>query len=160
MIEHVTLNRGHYRASPRSEVDDAALAVVAELLARGLDGQRPVLPAVEPSCSLRVSAAGSVMLATVETAPAVALGIPAVPIVTIGVAADPSSPDGRELWRRLHDTPMDLRTQAGRPPHGRWCAVRIEPGAGLLSDPAAVLPVLADFERVLAWAWVARASGG
>ena len=43
-LRHVTLDTGHERTSPRTEVADATLQVLAPIVADALDGERPTLP--------------------------------------------------------------------------------------------------------------------
>lgn len=141
-IWHVTLNTGGRRRSPRSEVDPVVARIVADNLAEALAGGVVPLPDDFGSCSLKATATGPWLLATVLHGD--------TPLVTIGVA--PRSRGDWRLWQMLHDNHR-LTTDPAELPPPPWCAVRIE--AGLLRHLDATA-WLGDYERLLAWAWVDR----
>ena len=90
-LEHVTLNTGHTRRSPRSEAADE----VVRGLAAGLD-RAIATKAREPIpgfalFSYSVTALGGAAMVTIWRE--------AAPVVTFGVAADA---DSAKLWRLLH----------------------------------------------------------
>jgi len=135
-LHHITLDTGHVRQSPRSEVSDAAVTLVRQQIEEALAGMSPE---IQPGYVLRVSAADGGMVATVATS---ALG----PLCTLTVASDARL--SRALWDMLEaDAP---------PPEPPWCAVRLYPA--LEADLDAAL-WLGDFSRVAAWAWLESPNG-
>jgi hypothetical protein len=152
---HVTLTTSHVRRSYRSEVADEALDVVGRLLAEALDGRDPVIPGLVPRlCTLQVVGEGRCMSATVLSPYDEETG-GLQPLVTIGVATH--SRCGAALWRPLHQGEVvSLRDEASPPPcpPEPWCAARIEPALAFYGPETAL--ALGDFERCLAWAWIAR----
>lgn len=75
---------------------------------------------------------------------------PRVPLVTFGVAAH--SRCGARLWRTMHEG-RELATSGSPCPPEPWIAVIVHPTS--VAAPEA-FAWLADFERCVAWAWVAR----
>lgn len=138
-IWHVTLNTGHGRRSPRSEVDAGALRLVADHLERAIEADSP-LPG-NTGCQLMATASGPWLIATVMSGDA--------PLVTIGVA--PRSRGAGRLWAMLHDSRIDLMTNPADVPRPPWCAARLEPGLAAYPDTAGWL---GDYERLIAWAWL------
>ncbi|MCG8506187.1 MAG: hypothetical protein MI755_16405 [Sphingomonadales bacterium] len=139
-IQHITLNTGHLRASPRSEVADEALAAVAPLAAAA---SGTVLPIPGPGgYTLRIDRNDGAYLAVVEDDEA-------NPLITIAVAR--RNRNGVGLWHSLHVWPGELATNAATPPDAPWLAARIEPDG--FADPELLIWV-GDFERCLAWAWL------
>lgn len=152
-IWHVTLDTGHGRRSPRSEVSDDVLAHVRDLIAAALDGNHPALPV--PGFRLSASAAGGGLIATVLAD----IGQDKdVPILTVGVAR--KSLGAGRLWTVLHKDrigiPTPLATDVGDVPAAPWVAARFEIGIIAVSNPG----WLGDFERVLAWAWLETRRSG
>ena len=150
-IWHVTLDTGHTRRSPRSEVDDGVLPRVQAMLQQALAGERPE---VMNGCTLTAAAEGRCLLGTVWKP----LGSvsKSVPVVTIGVAEH--SRCGGRLWRLMHDvadrTGMPpLATNRTKPPQEPWCAARLEIGSIAAVE---TMEWLGDFERCLAWAFLER----
>lgn len=150
-IRHLALDTGDQRDSHRAEVAADILPMLRRLLDRALTGERVPIPGdVEPRCTLTATAGrGRALLVTVWGPPYDARGATVgdgVPLVTFGVA--PTSLASATLWREWLGTERDDRTP--RPP---WCAARIHP-------TLAVYPIaaewLGDFERCVAWAWVAK----
>jgi hypothetical protein len=150
-ILHVTLNTGHARRSPRKEVSQMNVDAVALELARALrDGEADIrlggLADQPPHYRLKASTAGGALVCTV-------LSPGEAPLVTFGVARK-SLPAAR-LWELL-TSQGDVATTAHRPERTPWLAVRIEPS--ITGDPSA-LTWLADYERLVAWAWMERDRG-
>lgn len=146
-IAHVTLTTGHTRLSSRSEVSDEAIDACRCLLAACVLDGGAAIPHVGPYV-LRVSGADTRCLtATVHRLTNDVLMAYGPPLVTIGVAKH--SRCGAALWARLGG--------AGDQPLTPWCAVRLEPALAAegVGDGAPV-HWLGDFERCLAWAWIAR----
>lgn len=149
-LPHITLDTGHVRQSPRSEVGDETLATLRASLAMALEQPRSRIPVpMQPGYSYGVTAEHGCLLVTiygtVQATPA--------PVVTFGVAAPGSDAGG--LWRILHDDRGGLegvayRTDIRRPPRPPWVAARMEFAAGLVPPTL----WLADFERCIAWAWL------
>lgn len=151
-MQHVTLDTGHARHSPRAEVADTAVVTMRDSLAEALapPGGRVPVPGV-PGYSYNATALGSALLVTLwGTA---AGDVP--PVVTFGIAREAGA--GRALWRQLHQPRGGLertpyRTDAAAPPRAPWLAARLEIGSRLVD--AGDLLWMADFERVTAWAWI------
>lgn len=136
MLKHYTLNTGHTRASPRAEVADNVLPVVAPLL---LPGTHRV-PGVRGGYELVVPASPAGWLGTVFQAKA--------PIATIGIAA--TEEDAAVIWPAMlanykPDSPWYM--QPAKQPALPWCSALL-----FLNAPAHEW--LGDFERCLAWAWI------
>lgn len=145
---HVTLNTGHGRRSPRSEVTPAAIEAVGRNLDEAL-AAGTFIPLVGPSgYLLKADAVGASLMASVA---AERDGKP-MPLVTFGVAL--KARNAPRLWRLLHDVEeYDFATDpevVAKPP---WCAVRLYDTIGL--DMAA-MAWLGDFERCVSWAWIER----
>lgn len=139
-----TINTGHERDSPRSEVSAAALAAVRPLLR---PGRRPV-PGMA-GYALAVAADGGALLATVY-------GPGDRPCVTFGVAADAGA--AGPLWAALERQYLALTDLPGlraadfrapRPPSGLpWVSAMT-----ILATPDEA-GWIADLERCVAWAWI------
>lgn len=143
-ITHVTLNTGHSRSSPRSEVARETLVAIKMHLAAALE-HPALIPGNPPpdGCTLIGFENGPHMVATVQRGDE--------RLVTIAVAT--RSRGAAEVWELLHDThPVHaLKTERQKVPPAPWCAVRLE--AGLDRHPAA-WHWLGDYERCVAWAWI------
>ncbi len=154
-LHHVTLSTGHTRRSYREEVTEEALAVVSDLLARALAGERVVLPVLDPPCHLTADTRGGTSLVAY-----VSLDATDERLVTVGVAS--RSTAGASHWRWLHEhrvtETQPVKTDAERCPPEPWCAARLEPGIGTVraAQVPQLMMAIADLERVLAWAWIAR----
>ena len=144
-IHHVTLTTGHTRRSWRYEITPEAMYVVAGLLEQAVVEGEAAIPAAEPACNVSVTVEGQCMIATVW-------GPERAPLVTLGVAARARC--GAKLWPMLHHhAALPLVTRTEERPDEPWCAVRLEPGIAIYTDAA---HWLGDFERCIAWAWLAR----
>lgn len=147
-IRHLTLDTGHQRDSYRAEVGEDVIETLWPLLVRAVRGEHvPVPGADDPPCTM----AGGVgrdraLLLTVSGPPA--HGVAHCPIVQIAVAS--SSLASAELWRVMFGGDRDDRTP--RPP---WCVVRMMPGIAIYPQAARWL---GDYERSVAWAWLAGGS--
>lgn len=128
-MNHYTLNTGHNRESPRSEVSDDAIAVCRQLLSPG----RHQLPGVIGGYTLAVPLADFGWLGTVYQARA--------PIATIGVAVDER--DATIIWPAI----VKMYGADVEAPPLPWCAVVLH-----VVSPA--YEWLGDFERCMAWAWI------
>jgi hypothetical protein len=139
-ILHVTLATGHASRSYRQDVTDAAVAALLPLVRA--DGTFPI-PSLEGRL-LRVTRSGRLLLATV---------IAEAPICTLAVAD--RSVGAQKLWQMIHkDT--KAATDPSKPPRAPWCAVRFEPGFSVHFEDH---PLLADFQRCLAWAFIESLPG-
>lgn len=144
---HITLNTGHGRRSPRSEVDQVAVDSIGMTVRRAVrDGEADILLGDLTSGHYRIkaTAVGSALLCTV-------LSPRSAPLVTFGVAPRPRH--SAKLWSALHETTPDALTDAANPPETPWLGVRIEPS--IVNDMSA-LEWLGDLERVVAWAWIEK----
>lgn len=126
---HLTLNTGHARVSPRAEVADHVLPIVAPLLKPG----RHAVPGVIGGYELAVPVCEAGWLGTVYQA--------TLPIATIGVAADDA--DAAVIWPAL----LAVYRQPAKMPQPPWCSV-------VLHLVAPAYDWLGDFERCLAWTWI------
>ncbi len=144
-MQHYTLNTGHSRSSPRSEVRDDVIPIMAPLLE---PGEHPV-PWFGPDIRLVVPGGADAWLGTVYEWN--------VPLVTIGIAA--TAQQANEIWPALESLYLQL---TDRPPFAGidWRAPR-QPerlpwvAAVIVGPmPAHVASMIGDFERCLAWAWV------
>lgn len=141
-VYHVTLTTGHTRKSYRDEVDDEAVEVCRALIAHAIDGARPVIPGTD-RCRLAAETSRKRGLLCSVREPQ-----HDKPIITFAIA--PNSLSAAVLWRVLVETARTPVVPMECPP-APYCAVRLEQGA---VAHAYVLPVLADFERCIAWAWM------
>lgn len=152
---HITLTTGDSRKSPRSEVGDDTLALVAPWLAEILSSgdQRP-LPAQELahfSASATVQDGGLVCTLWAPAGPhhpgRAAPG--RLPMVTFGVAQ--RSRQGADLWALL--VAQFGAVPGIRKPAEPWCGVVVHEAAGAYRGD---LHWVGDFERCVAWAWITR----
>lgn len=144
LLQHLTLNTGHLRPSPRQEVGAAALAALTPavraggaVMPAGLADHRWQLAHREPGAALWTVYRGDVPLATSG------VGWIAEPAARCWVQIERAyinagdTPEGRAMGVALPDAPA--------PP---WCAT-------ILWPPLALYPAsarwLADFNRCLAW---------
>lgn len=146
-LTHVTITTGHTRASPRHEVHAEVIAVLEKWLMSAKPTKFPslsdeVLAAPVPSCDGFwgiISRQKSCLLVTL-------LHEKTGPCVTFGVA--PSRSEGTTLWTSLGS--------AEPQPAGPWCGVRLEPSiVDLMIVNPEDISWLGDFERSVAWAWLA-----
>jgi hypothetical protein len=144
-IEHVTLDSGHARRSPRSEVDDETVRALAAGLDRAIaTGARESIPGWAPFSYNVIAKAGAAMV-TVWREDA--------PVVTFGISSDEK--DSPKLWRLLHRGGSGRHaTSPDSPPAAPWLGVRMEAGAA--RTPPLDLLLIAEFERCLAWAFIER----
>ena len=141
-INHITLSTGHNRRSPKHEVGADTIAWLRPWLDKLLAGGMP-LPLPEPSlaqysASAHIEQGGLVMT--------VFAGADA--IVTFAVAA--RSRQSAPLWaymRAQHGAAPVLAA-----PDVPWLAVALRPG---LTQHHAASDWLGDFERCVAWTWLA-----
>lgn len=146
-VEHVTLQTGHRRRSPRSEASDAAVEACAALIADATRDGGAAIPGAD-GFLLRIEHPGRCLVATVHRVFDRILMQLSAPLVTIGIATH--SRCAASLWRRLHEVGIRAATSAVSPPSVPWCAARLEPGLAAESDTG----WMGDFERCLAWALI------
>lgn len=143
-VHHVTITTGHTRKSFRDEVDDDAVEFCRALIAQAINGARPVVPGTN-RCWLSADTSRKRGLLCSVRDPQTDK-----PIVTFAIA--PNSLSAAVLWRLLVETASTPVVPVDCPP-APYCAVRLEQAA---MNHAPVLPVLADFERCIAWAWLEK----
>lgn len=141
-LTHYTLNTGHSRESPRSEVGDDIIERCRELIVTGEHS----LP-FPGQFTIKTTNEGGGLLATVFAGQ--------VPIVTIAVAR--TNEDAKTLWPQIEGlyhkvTEMPGHRQADwelakEPVMLPWLSVAI-------IAQQFYLPWLGDFERCIAWAWI------
>jgi hypothetical protein len=71
-----------------------------------------------------------------------------VPILTVGIAR--RAAEGAFVWQYLYER-ADVRPKPLEHPRAPWVAQRLEPAA---EEHAAMLPVLGEVARMLAWTWL------
>lgn len=146
-LTHITLNSGHSRESPRSEVRSDIIKMMRPLLRRALKGERVPVPS-KPGWTINGGVEGSACVVTVWAG----VGSDAVPVVSVGVAGGRNGSD--TTWRMLHSmsSGSPLVTSPEAMPSIPWCGVALLVGAALV--PREELGWLGDFERVIAWTWI------
>ncbi len=150
-MPHIVLDTADVSQSPRAEVSDRAIADLQATLARIEAGERNLAML---GTTVTATADRDGLMVTALTADGER---PPLPIVTFGVAGGRLG--AAELWQTLHQDrvimpPGGYATKPHAPSPPPWLAVRMEIGAAMI-DPA-VLRRLPGFERVVAWAWLAR----
>lgn len=142
-IYHMALASGHTRRSPRAEVADETLALLAPWLAAAVNsGQRHPLPTAELAhYDAAVTVENGGLLVTVFAGDD--------PLATFGVAQ--RSRQGGDLWALIL-AHFPAKPETGKPAEP-WCAVALHPA--LIAHPDA-MGWLGDFERCIAWAWITR----
>lgn len=143
-INHVTIDTGNTRKSPRSEVTND----VVKLLKKWLSSSKPIKMPGAPDGSFVNQipcCAGFTALITPRGRSLIVSVLHHFrPCVTFAVAPDSTS--GAKMWEVLDGKQ--------NPPQAPFCAVRFEVGMGLM--PHEDLMWLGDFERSVAWAWLER----
>lgn len=152
-LQHLTLDTGHLRPSPRAEVGTNIRAALQPWLRSTLDsGQPAALPAPDlHPYTCQLTAEHGALLGTVFGPQPTAAGTPD-PLVTFAVA--PHREQGDLLWALLGQQFPAQRSGRTRPDEP-WCAVVLHPSLAL--DPPAA-QWLGDFERCVAWVWIDGAS--
>jgi hypothetical protein len=155
VLAHITLQSGHIRVSPRTEVRDEVLALLAPWLDQALASGKPMALPVQALShfSARASEEDGALLITLfgPRGPHVP-GTPApgvLPLVTLGVAQ--LSRHGEVLWPLLVALPGT--TPGIKRPAEPWCAVALHPTA---TTYVGDVEWMGDFERCVAWAWMTR----
>lgn len=141
-INHLTINTGDLRRSPRAEVDDYAIRHTRSLIARALDAR----------CDMPVP---GYQLSGARYGPALVLTIwgGEDPLATLAIAA--RDRDGRSLWRDLLAQVAQVYPAAApEAPPAPFVAAVLWPPLALEADAA---EWIGDFGRVAAWSWLERA---
>ncbi|MFM1991293.1 MAG: hypothetical protein RJA99_4250 [Pseudomonadota bacterium] len=146
-VQHVTLDTGDVRRSPRSEVRDDIVEMLDGWIGRMLAGE--TVQAGDVGIALTAQSRGRCLL--IEVADSRSLD----PLATIGVGTH--SRCGSPLWRELHADARGTATSPDRPPPEPWVAARLRPD---LQQHLGVAEILGDLERCLAWAWIERRPPG
>jgi hypothetical protein len=142
-LQHVTLDTGHVRRSPRTEVADHIVGMLDGWIDRMLAGE--TVAAGDIGILLTGQRRGRCLV--VDVVDQLTLD----PLATIGVGTH--SRCGGPLWRELHADARATRTSADRAPPEPWVAARLRPG---LVQHIGVAEILGDLERCIAWAWIER----
>lgn len=139
-LNHLTINTGHNRRSPRTEVDDYAIADTRHRIDTMLRDGRAEIPV--PGYHITGRSYGPALVATVMGGDD--------PLATFAIAR--RDRDGKAMWRDLMDevdrVDPTLRREA---PPAPYCAVMLWPALALEADAA---HWIGDFGRVLAWSWL------
>lgn len=145
-LNHITLTTGHLARTSRADVTDETIAALTLWLDQALDSEPPV-PLPGPLGSRDGFSAAPY---TVNGALVCTVYGQDAPLVTFGVAQ--RSRHATELWALL--VAQFGAVQNLKMPSTPWCAVAIHPAfAGQLNASAWV----GDFERCVAWTWLATA---
>lgn len=155
-INHLTLTTGHNARTSRADVSDDVLAVVAPWLSGIVNsGALHPLPvrALSHLSALASIDAGSLIVTVFAPAGPFVPGSASLgkdtPLVTFGVAQ--RSRHGADLWTKLISA-FGAKDNLQRPAEP-WIAVALREG---LMQHIDVIPLLGDFERCCAWAWMTR----
>jgi hypothetical protein len=149
-IAHITLNTAHTAVLHFDQGRQLSVDSVALELGRAVrDGQTDILlgrlSPEPPHYQLKATAVGPSVICSVFSP------VQHAPLVTFGVAR--KSRGARQLWSALHEQIDGLRTDLADVPSTPWLATRIE--ASAIFDLAA-FDWLADYQQLVAWAWVQK----
>lgn len=147
-MQHVTLDTGDVRWSPREEVATDLLPAIAAHLYRALSAHDPI-PNVD-GWSAHATAEADILLVTVSRD----LRDARAPIVTFGVTAVPAQVavlDG--LLRRVFRADLAPLAELVYL-RGPWLLVRLLPTIALVADDPTSIGWLGDYERCIAWAFL------
>lgn len=136
---HITLNTGHTRISPRSEVSDDIVDTLRPLVRAG----GGPLPGPARGYRVQIMRDGRDAAFTI-LGPLVSASEPG-PIVTCGLALDDATVVWRGLQRLMPDAPCQMPTTMP------WLGVVILPTAALAADAT---DWLGDAERCIAWTMI------
>jgi hypothetical protein len=147
---HYTLNTGHTRHSPRSEVRDDVIAALRPLLAE--DGRKPLLSL--EGYVLQTTRGGSGLLCSIWRG--------AEALAVFGVCATKDAAEG--LWNALEQGYLAVTEQPGfrsadfeaprQPEAVPWCA------AAVFAPTVSEAFWIGDLERCIAWTWIEMVEGG
>lgn len=150
-IEHVTLTSGHSRRSLATEISPQALAVARSVIRHLPDDPAASIPLPGPLNRYRIGGPRHGKCITLHICPADA----PEPVVSMAIAAH--SICGSQAWRELHrycdEWRLPYRTDPESCPSEPWVAALLDTAA---PEHEEALPIIADFERCLAWAWLAH----
>lgn len=147
-IQHVTLTTGHAATQPREAASEEALAIVVPWLRNAIQRGTPqLIPHCDGYQALALVEGGALLMTVYGPEPDVG---EADAVVTFGVCA--RSRQSQPLWDMLNAAHPSV-VPAMSVPAAPWCGVVLHPA--IARHPPAT-EWLADFERVVAWAWVTR----
>lgn len=147
-LHHVTLQTGHTRRSPRSEVADGVVAQLRPLLELALTGEHA--PLWTPGYTITGTRHGPCATVTLWAQHTEGGPPEPVPVVTIGIAGH--SRCGAHLWRALHERGDGAyATDPERVPPEPWVADRLEAGMALHPDAA---EWTGDYSRCVGWTFL------
>lgn len=139
-LNHLTINTGHLRRSPRDEVSDDAIADTIERIEIMLRDGRADL--VIPGYAITGQAYGPALVMTVIGGDD--------PLATIAIAR--RDRDGRAMWRDLMEAVARTDPALVRDaPDAPYAAAMLWPALDLEADAA---HWIGDFGRVAAWSWI------
>lgn len=155
-LAHVTLQTGHSRISPRSEVQEGVVESLEPLLARALAGEHVGIPEV-PGYTWVATEYGHCCLLTLWAQHTEGGRPDPVPVLTVGVAGH--SRCGAETWRALHTgtSAGPYATDPERQPPTPWVADRLEVGMARYPETASWS---GDWSRTIAWCFLEMRKGG
>lgn len=144
-MQHITLDTGHVRWSPREEVDAGLYRLLLDHIAAALHGPAPI-PEL-PGWTAHAAAEDGILILTVSRHLRDAI----VPLVSIGVTAESRRLVALDRLMRRDDLSIPPIAAEARV-RGPWCLVRLYPTVALI--PPQDLAWMGDYERCVAWAWL------
>lgn len=150
-LQHVTLNTGDIRRSPRSEVANDVVARLRPLVERALTGEHVAVPGEAGYTMTGVEQAHCCLVTLWAPSPMGGTAGPdLIPVLTLGIAA--RSRCGAYLWRKMHERQdLTYATDPDRTPPEPWLAERLDVGAAHHAD---AMEWTGDFARCAAWTWL------
>lgn len=138
-LNHITLETGHNRRSPRHEVDAEVVRFLMAHLSDAIKKGTSPIP-TEENYALKAETRGADLTATVASAAG-------TPILSFAIVQD--SNGAKEFWDRILrrcKAPASTLMMPSAP----WLAVWIESPAMAFS----ISEWVADYERCIAWTWI------
>lgn len=138
-INHFTIDSGHNRRSPGTEVGQDTIAMLTPWLGRCIKSCQveplPVPDLARFGAQAKIIGGGLVMTVFADMT---------APLVTFGVAT--RSRQSEEVWAAIAEG------APGNPPPTPWVSVKLH--KAVAAPMSNGLAWLGDFERCIAWAWV------
>jgi hypothetical protein len=148
-IRQITLDTGHVRLTPRSEVGDEIVAMLQGCIEQMLEGR--FVPVTNTDMVLSAQARGTCLLLEATHKRTLAL------LATIGVATTTSC--AAALWREVHAGTRGTATSVDQCPEAPWVAARLRPDIAK-PENLECASLLGDLERCIAWTWIEHPAAG